>query len=166
MDNMTMIATTSACTKRLLGKLQENMRCARMEFKPIKSRSLSIVKGKIANERYHVNNEPIPTVLEKPIKSLSRWYSTDLKDMKWVEQLRLDTISGLKLINNTTLPGKLRLWCFQFGLLPRLMLPISIYEVTRSQGPATRGSGAACGSSESLQWLLLVLEKTTTCLNY
>lgn len=137
-----------------------------MEFKPIKSRSLSIVKGKIANERFHVNNEPIPTVLEKPIKSLSRWYSADLKDMKWVEQLRLDTISGLKLINNTTLPGKLRLWWFQFGLLPRLMWPISIYEVTRSQGPATRGSGAACGSSEPLQWLLLACEKTTTCLNY
>ncbi|KAK0139173.1 Retrovirus-related Pol polyprotein from type-2 retrotransposable element R2DM [Merluccius polli] len=117
MDDMTTI-TTSACTKRLLDKLQGNMKWARMEFKPSKSRSISIVKGQLANERFHVNNEPIPTVLEKPIKSLGRWYSAELKDSKQ--------------INSTALPGKLKLWCFQFGLLPRLMWPMSMYEVTLS----------------------------------
>ena len=55
-----------------------------------------------------------------PIKSVGRWYSADLKDSK------------LKQIDDTALPGKLKLWCFQFGLLPRLMWPISIYEVTLS----------------------------------
>ena len=132
MDDMTTITTTSACTKRLLDKLQGNIKWARMEIKPSKSRSISIVKGQLANERFHINNEPIPTVLEKPIKSLGRWYSAELKDSKQVEQLRQDTISGLKQINNTALPGKLKLWCFQFGLLPRLMWPISIYEVALS----------------------------------
>ena len=132
MDDMTTITTTVACTKRLLEKLQGNIKWARMEIKPSKSRSISIAKGKLTNERFHVNNEPIPTVLEKPIKSLGRWYSAELKDSEQVEQLRQDTISGLKQINNTALPGKLKLWCFQFGLLPRLMWPISIYEVTLS----------------------------------
>ncbi|KAL1263729.1 hypothetical protein QQF64_006468 [Cirrhinus molitorella] len=130
MDDMTTITTTSACTKRLLDKLQGNIKWARMEIKPNKSRSISIVKGQLTNERFQINNEPIPTVLEKPIKSLGRWYSAELKDSKQVEQLRQDTISGLNKINNTDLPGKLKLWCFQFGLLPRLMWPISIYEVT------------------------------------
>lgn len=65
------------------------------------------------------------------MKSLGRWYSAELKDVKQVEQLKQDTISGLRNINNTSLPGKLKLWCFQFGL-PRLMWPISIYEVTLS----------------------------------
>jgi len=88
--------------------------------------SISIIKGQLTNERFQVNNEPIPTVLEKPIKSLGRWHSAELKDWKQVEQLRQDTISGLKKTNNTALPGKLKLWCFQFGLLPRLMLPISM----------------------------------------
>lgn len=37
------------------------------------------------------------------------------------------TISGLKKINSTALPGKLKLWCFQFGLLPRLMWPINTF---------------------------------------
>ncbi len=103
-----------------------------MEIKPSKSRSISIVKGQIVNERFLINGEPIPTILEKPIKSLGRWYNTDLKDAEQVEQLKQDTISGLKQINSTALPGKLKLWCFQFGLLPCLMWPISIYEVPLS----------------------------------
>lgn len=73
MDDMTTITTTNACTKRLLYKLQENIRWARMEIKPSKSRSISIVKGQIVNERFHINDELIPTILEKPIKSLGRW---------------------------------------------------------------------------------------------
>ncbi|KAL1277462.1 hypothetical protein QQF64_024135 [Cirrhinus molitorella] len=138
MDDMTTITTTNACTKRLLDKLQGNIKWARMEIKPNKSRSISIVKGQLTNERFQINNEPIPTVLEKPIKSLGRWYSAELKDSKQVEQLRQDTISGLKKINNTDLPGKLKLWCFQFGLLPRLMWPISIYEVTLTHAKQVR----------------------------
>ncbi|XDV11573.1 hypothetical protein PO909_000474, partial [Leuciscus waleckii] len=126
-------ASTTAWQHLEIGdKLQGNIKWARMEIKPSKSRSISIVKGQLTNERFQVNNEPIPTVLEKPIKSLGRWYSAELKDSKQVEQLRQDTISGLKKINNTALPGKLKLWCFQFGLLPCLMWPISIYEVTLS----------------------------------
>ncbi|TWW73490.1 hypothetical protein D4764_15G0008840 [Takifugu flavidus] len=132
MDDMTTITTTRACTKRLLEKLQKNIQWARMEIKPSKSGSISIVKGQLANDRFHINNEPVPTILEKPIKSLGRWYSAELKDSKQVEQLKQDTISGLRQINSTALPGKLKLWCFQFGLLPRLMWPISIYEVTLS----------------------------------
>ncbi|XP_063049584.1 MAP/microtubule affinity-regulating kinase 3-like [Engraulis encrasicolus] len=60
MDDMTTITTTPACTKRLLDKLQGNIQGARMAIKPSKSRSLSIVKGQLTNERFHVNNEPIP----------------------------------------------------------------------------------------------------------
>ncbi len=132
MDDMTTITTTNACTKRLLYKLQGNIRWARMEIEPSKSRSISIIKGQIVNERFYINGEPIPTILEKPIKSLGRWYNTDLKDTKQVEQLKQDTISGLKQINSNALPGKPKLWCLQFGLLPRLMWPISMYEVTLS----------------------------------
>ena len=47
MDDMTTMTTTARCTRRLLGKLQENISGARMKFKPPKSRSISIVKGKL-----------------------------------------------------------------------------------------------------------------------
>ncbi|KAI2644850.1 hypothetical protein H4Q32_030713 [Labeo rohita] len=132
MDDMTLITTTKPCTRRLLQKLQENIQWARMQFKPSKSRSISIVKGQLTGERFYISEEPIPTVLEKPIKSLGRWYSADLKDTQQIEQLRRDLANGLKQINNTALPGKLKLWCYQFGLLPRLLWPLTMYEVSLS----------------------------------
>ncbi|KAL6469854.1 hypothetical protein MHYP_G00209730 [Metynnis hypsauchen] len=132
MDDMTTITSTKPCTKRLLEKLQSNISWAGMKIKPCKSRSISVVKGQITNDTFTTNNEPIPTILQKPIKSLGRWYNATLNDTEQIEQLRQDTISGLKQINKTGLPGKLKLWCYQFGLLPRLMWPITIYEVTSS----------------------------------
>lgn len=51
-----------------------------MGFKPNKSRSISIVKGQLTGEQFHISDEPIPTILEKPIKSLGRWYNADLRD--------------------------------------------------------------------------------------
>lgn len=45
MDDMTTITTTNACTKRLLYKLQGNIRWARMEITPSKSRSILHCQG-------------------------------------------------------------------------------------------------------------------------
>lgn len=67
---------------------------------------ISTVKGRITGERFRINNDSIPTVLEKSVKSLGHWYNADLKDSEQVEQLRQNKISSLKQINNTALPGK------------------------------------------------------------
>ncbi|KAJ8386813.1 hypothetical protein AAFF_G00166080 [Aldrovandia affinis] len=115
---MTTLTTTAACTRRLLGKLQENIKWARMKIKPNKSRSISIVKGELKDVRFCIGDDPIPTVSEQPVKSLGRWYNASLKDKEQVQQLRQDIINGLDNINKTLLPGKLKLWCLQFGLLP------------------------------------------------
>ena len=48
--------------------------------KPSKSRNLSIVKGKVVDEKFAINEEVMPTVLEKPVKSLGRWYDASLSD--------------------------------------------------------------------------------------
>lgn len=61
------------------------------------------------------------------MKSLGRWYSTSLKDTEQLDQLRKDVISGLKSIDRTTLSGKLKLYCMQFGFLPCLMWTLSQY---------------------------------------
>ena len=124
MDDMTILTTTKACARRMLNKLQENIQWARMEIKPSKSRSISIIKGKLSEHRFYVDKEAIPTVSEKPVKSLGRWYHATLKDTEQVNQLTQDTICGLESISKTMLPGRLKLWCLQFGLLPRLMWPL------------------------------------------
>ena len=36
------------------------------------------------------------------------------------------------IIDKSGLPGKLKLWCLQFGLFPQLMWPLSVYEIPLS----------------------------------
>lgn len=36
-------------------------------------------------------------------------------------------------INKTFLPGKLKLWCLHFGILPRLIWPLTVYEILSQQ---------------------------------
>lgn len=98
-----------------------------------KSRSLSIVKGKLVGRRFVVNDEVIPTVLEKPIKSLGRWYDASLSDKAQFVELRQKTIQGNGNIDKSGLPGKVKLRCLQFGLLPQLMWPLTVYEVPLSK---------------------------------
>ncbi len=50
-------------------------------------------------------------------------------DKEQVLQPRPDIVSGLEKIKKTPLPWKLKLWCLQFGLLPRVMKPLTVYEV-------------------------------------
>jgi len=41
-----------------------------MQFKPSKSRSISVVKGKVVDKTFFINGEAIPTVSEKPVRVL------------------------------------------------------------------------------------------------
>jgi len=41
-----------------------------MQFKPSKSRSISIVKGKVVDKTFFINGKAIPSVSVKPVKSL------------------------------------------------------------------------------------------------
>ncbi len=129
MDDITTLTTTVPCTRRLLEKLQENISRARMKIKPSKSRSISITKGKLSDQRFFINSEPIPTISEKPIKSLGRCYDASLRDCSQVEQLKQDVARDLKKLDHSMLPGKLKLWCLQFGLLPRLLWPLTVIDI-------------------------------------
>lgn len=133
MDDLTTLTTTKVCPAQPLRKLLENIERTRVKIKPSKSRSISIIKGKPSDHRFHIGEEPIPTVSEKPVKSLGRWYDASLKDKEQVEQLRKEVASGLENIDRTLLPGKLKLWCMRYGLLPRLLLPPTLYEVLLSK---------------------------------
>ena len=91
MDGMTTMTSTAPCTCRLLDKLNRYLQWARMKVKPSKSRSHSIVKGKVVDKNFALNEEVMPTVLEKPVKNLGRWYDASLRDKSQVEELRQET---------------------------------------------------------------------------
>ena len=42
-------------------------------------------------------------------------------------------VEGLKSIDHSKLPGKFKLLCLQFGLYPRLIWPLMVYEIEESR---------------------------------
>ena len=66
-----------------------------MRFKPGKSRSLVLQKGKIkSTARFTIAGEFIPTVTEKPVKSLGKWFDSSTKDQAAIKGIGGDLMIG------------------------------------------------------------------------
>ncbi|KAK3756348.1 hypothetical protein RRG08_038837 [Elysia crispata] len=73
MDDTTIICSNEDETRRVLERLDVLMAWCKVKFKPKKSRSLSVRKGKInATTTFTVTSQQIPTVSQEPVKSLGR----------------------------------------------------------------------------------------------
>ena len=73
MDNLAILEEDTRTVERTLG-LGELINWARMRFKPKKSLSLTIRKGRMAPQRFRIAGEDILTAREQPVKSLGRTY--------------------------------------------------------------------------------------------
>ena len=77
---------------------------------------------------FHYAGGNLPSITGNPIKSLGKWFDDSLGDT----QQKFDTAAQLKMwlesIDKTSLQGLLKAWCFQFGILPRLSWPFSLYD--------------------------------------
>ena len=80
MDDVTVISESKSHMEKLLKRLQELFKWAVMKVKPSKSRSLSIIQGKCQEIKFAINNNVIPTIRKKSVKSLGRCYSLPLTD--------------------------------------------------------------------------------------
>ena len=67
---------------------------------------------------------------EEPVKSLGRLKKLPLIDRHWGTELEKTTCNSLEMIDKVDLPGKLKVWLYQHGLLPRLMWSLLVYEGT------------------------------------
>ncbi|GFO32057.1 reverse transcriptase [Plakobranchus ocellatus] len=83
----------------MLTRLDDLMSWCRMEFKPKKSRSLSIRKDKVDEATtFTIAEQQIPTVSQEPVKSLGRWYDSSMKDTRrGAETLELTSESLLAI---------------------------------------------------------------------
>lgn len=68
------------------GKLDSSVTWAGMKFKPKKS--TGVIKGRLAEYRFHIKGTPIPIVSELPVKSLGRFVDADLNNSAQRDQLR------------------------------------------------------------------------------
>ena len=76
-----------------------------------------------------VAGRQIPTIAEKPIKYLGKWFRCDLQDRESIDKVILQVNEWMTSIDRTGLPGKFKTWCYQFGILPRLAWPILMYDI-------------------------------------
>lgn len=104
-----------------------------MRIIPAKSRSLSIWKG-ARNDliSFTVDGERISLLAEQPVQSLGRLYMADLSDTHMPATIMQQLTDGLERIDMSHLPGKLKVWCYQFTLYQRLMWPLKVCEITSS----------------------------------
>ena len=129
-DDLTVTAPSVHGCRWLLRGLQRLISWARMDFKPTKSRSLVLEKGKVVDKhRFTVGGVTIPTLREKPVKSLGKIFNSSLKDTSSVQLMKEDLRDWLEAIEKTGLPGKYKAWMYQHGVLPRLLWPLLVYDV-------------------------------------
>ena len=69
MDDITILTEETEDMKKILCRLDELISWARMQFKPKKSRSLTLKKGKQVGYIYTIGNEAMPTIQQQPVKS-------------------------------------------------------------------------------------------------
>nr|XP_054753540.1 uncharacterized protein LOC129259264 [Lytechinus pictus] len=112
-----------------MARLEELLDWGRMKFKTRKSRSLVLKRGRLSDFHFLLCGEEIPSIQDEPVKSLGRWYTEDLKDVGRIKDTEEQIRKGLESIDKCGLPGKLKLWCLQFGLMPRNMWPLTVYEI-------------------------------------
>ncbi|XP_052251742.1 uncharacterized protein LOC127858578 [Dreissena polymorpha] len=114
----------------VLAALDETVTWARKEFKPGMLRSLVVRKGKVTSQfKLCIRGEEIPSLEDKPIKCLGKWFNSSLRDTNCQDMLRQQVAEGLQRIDKSELPGKFKAWVFQHGLLPRLMWPLMVNDV-------------------------------------
>ena len=85
MDDLTLLNPSTTETQCIFERLIVLIDWARMKFKPKKSRSLVLSKGKVDEDfHFYLHEQPIPSVSEEPVKSLGSWYTKDLRDISHV----------------------------------------------------------------------------------
>ena len=136
MDDMTLTTKTIIEAKWTLQELETAITWARMKVKPSKSRSLVIKNGKVKEERFKIGNEIIPTVSEKPVKCLGKFFNDSLSDKQNVRETCKQLDDWMKTVDKSGLPGKYKAWIYQHGILPRLLWPLLVYD-----GPMTTVEG-------------------------
>ncbi|XP_029943214.1 uncharacterized protein LOC115385372 [Salarias fasciatus] len=133
MDDLTVTSTSVPGCRWLLQGLERLISWARMSFKPTKSRSLVLKKGRVADRcRFAIGGTPIPTVMDKPVKSLGKVFNSSLRDSDSLQKTKAELTSWLIAIDKSGLPGKFKTWIYQHGVLPRLLWPLLVYEVPMS----------------------------------
>ncbi|XP_061925310.1 uncharacterized protein LOC133664585 [Entelurus aequoreus] len=128
MDDLTVMTESVPGCRWILKGLEKLVEWARMRFKPAKSRSMVLKKGKVEDKfRFNITGTAIPTISEKPVKSLGKVFDCSLRDTTSIQSTCAELDGWLKSVDKSGLPGKFKAWIYQHGILPRILWPLLIY---------------------------------------
>ena len=90
----------------ILKGLEKVMEWALMRFKLAKSRSMVLRKGKVVDKvRFNITGTAIPTISEKPVKSLGKVFDSSLRDTTSIQSTCTELDGWLKSVDKSGLPG-------------------------------------------------------------
>ena len=111
MDNTILVMNRKQAVQRSLDKMNDLLKRCRMSFKPAKSRSLALTRGKICSGVFfRVVGQRIPTVHEEPVKNLGRVFDETLKDRNQETATWKMMKESLDAIGGVFLPGRFKVW--------------------------------------------------------
>ncbi|KAJ3585711.1 hypothetical protein NHX12_014430 [Muraenolepis orangiensis] len=130
MDDLTVMTESVPGCRWILKGLEELVEWVRMRFKPAKSRSMVLRKGKVVDKfRFNIADTAIPSISEKPVKSLGKVFDCSLRDTTSIQSTCTELDGWLKSVDKSGLPGKFKAWVYQHGILPRILWPLLVYAV-------------------------------------
>ena len=118
-----------------------------------------IIKGKVKKRVLKVGGETITPLQELPIKHLGKEYNDTLNEKQQLEFVAKQALESLKKIDRCRLPGRYKAWILQHMMMPKLMWPLSIYNV-----PLTTVEWLESKITASLKkWLKLPRSLSSSC---
>lgn len=97
-------------------------------------------RGKVTDHfRFSLGNTTIPSVSDKPVKSLGKLFTSNLKDTAARQETSDNLNLWLSAVDKSGLPGKFKALIYQHSILPRLLWPLLMYEI-----PVTTVEGFEC----------------------
>ena len=160
MDDMTVSTKTIIEARWTLKEIEDIIHWARMKIKPTKSRSLVLKKGKISEQKFQIGDEIIPTVSEKPVKCLGKYFDDTLGDTRNVSDTTKQLDTWMTTIDKSALPGKYKAWIYQHGVLPRVLWPLLVYDVPMTTVEAME----RLASGYLRRWLAVPRSFSSVCL--
>ncbi|XP_062272394.1 LOW QUALITY PROTEIN: uncharacterized protein LOC133978067 [Scomber scombrus] len=169
MDDLTITTTSVPGSRWILQRLEKLITWARMSFKPSKSRSMVLKKGKVTDKfRFSISGTVIPSITEQPVKSLGKLFDSSLKDTVAIQKSSQQLGTWVTKVDKSGLPGRFKAWIYQHSILPRVLWPLLIYAVPMTTAeslerkisgflrkclglPRSLSSAAPYGTSNTLQ---------------
>ena len=133
MDDLSILTPSIVETEKALRRTAVVLQWARMKLKPSKSRSLVISGGKpMSIAPFAVDGVAIPSLQEKPLKTLGRFYDSTLSDGSIRKDLKTKLLNGLRTLDKCMLSGFMKVWTLQHLLLPKVQWQLMLYEISVS----------------------------------